>query len=105
LTKDILNKYGREYKCIFLGDASMNPHEISIPGAGIEHFNEESGKIWLKRIIKNWPYSLWINPIPKENWNYTESIILIKNIFKKRMVPLNLSGLNEGMKILMKENY
>ena len=102
-TKDILNTYGREYKCIFLGDASMSPYEVLIPGAGIEHFNEESGKVWLERIINKWPYNLWINPIQKENWKYTESISLVKNIFRNRMVPLNLNGLSEGMDILMKE--
>ena len=104
-TQDVLNTYGREYKCIFLGDASMSPYEVMIPGAGIEHFNKESGKVWLERIVNKWPYHLWINPIPKENWDYTESIILVKNIFRNRMVSLNLDGLNEGMKILKKENF
>lgn len=104
-TQDILNTYGREYKCIFLGDASMSPYEIMSPGAGIEHYNKESGKVWLERIVKKWPYHLWINPIPKENWDYTESITLVRNIFRNRMVPLNLDGLNEGMKILKKENF
>ena len=104
-TQDILNTYGREYKCIFLGDASMSPYEIMIPGAAIEHFNKESGKVWLERIVNKWPYHLWINPIPKENWDYTESITLVKNIFRNRMVSLNLDGLNEGMKILKKENF
>ena len=104
-TQDILNTYGREYKCIFLGDASMSPYEIMLPGAGIEHYNKESGKVWLERIVNKWPYHLWINPIPKENWDYTESITLVRNIFRNRMVPLNLDGLNEGMKILKKENF
>ena len=104
-TQDILNTYGREYKCIFLGDASMSPYEIMLPGAGIEHYNKESGKVWLERIVKKWPYHLWINPIPKENWDYTKSITLVRNIFRNRMVPLNLDGLNEGMKILKKENF
>ena len=33
-TEQILRTYGREYKCIFVGDASMSPYEILMPGGG-----------------------------------------------------------------------
>src|SRR5271170_7203430 len=31
-TQDIINTYGRDYRVIFVGDASMSPHEIMAPG-------------------------------------------------------------------------
>ena len=64
-TEQILRTYGREYKCIFVGDASMSPYEILMPGGGNEHFNEISGKAWLEKALYQWPSHLWINPIPK----------------------------------------
>ena len=44
----------------------MSPYEILI--GGNEHFNDETGKVWLERVISKWPSSLWINPNPEEYW-------------------------------------
>ena len=103
-TYDIIRTYGKEYKTIFVGDASMSPYEILMPGGGNEHYNEETGKIWLKRIIKQWPNNLWINPTPIDYWDISESTIIIKNIFKQKMVPLSIQGIEEGTRILSKSN-
>ena len=82
----------------------MSPYEILMPGGGNEHYNEETGKIWLKRIIKQWPNNLWINPTPIDYWDISESTIIIKNIFKQKMVPLSIQGIEEGTRILSKSN-
>ena len=100
LTYDILRTYGKEYKCIFVGDATMNPHEIISPGGANEHYNQESGKVWLERAISQWPCNIWINPSPIEYWKTSESTFLIKEIFKDRMVPLSVKGIDQGTRIL-----
>ena len=99
-TSEIIRTYGSEYKCIFVGDAAMSPYEIIAPGGGNEHYNEESGKVWLERAIKQWPANLWINPSQESNWYFSQSTSIIKEIFSKKMVPLSLQGITEGTKIL-----
>ena len=39
---DIIHKYGRDYKVIFIGDASMSPYEILQVGGSVEHMNEQN---------------------------------------------------------------
>ncbi|MGH1425291.1 MAG: vWA domain-containing protein [Pseudooceanicola sp.] len=97
-TWDVLRTYGHDYKAIFIGDASMSPYEVSYPGGANEHWNEESGESWLRRAREQWPDNLWINPVPKKYWGYTQSIKLIREIFDDKMVPMTLEGLAEGMK-------
>ncbi len=99
-TMDILNKYGNDYKCIFVGDASMSPYEILYPGGGNEHFNKETGKLWLERALSHWTSHIWINPVARKYWNYTQSIQIINDIFMEKMFPLSLQGLENGMKSL-----
>lgn len=101
-TSEIIRTYGNDYKCIFVGDASMSPFEITMPGASNEHFNEESGEVWLDRAIKKWAYNLWINPVPEKYWKFTESINIVKKIFYNRMVPLSIAGIKNGINILSK---
>lgn len=101
-TYEILRTYGKDYKCIFVGDASMSPYEILASGGGNEHFNEEPGKIWLERARNQWSSNLWINPIPKHKWSYSESTYIIREIFSENMVPLSLEGIEEGIDILSK---
>ena len=100
-TIDIFNTFGNDYKCIFVGDASMSPYEILYAGGANEHYNTLSGKDWLQRAITQWNSHLWINPVPQKYWNYTQSIEIINKIFSDRMVPLSLSGLDKGMRQLM----
>lgn len=98
-TQEILRTYGPDYKCIFVGDASMSPYEIAYPGGANEHWNAESGQVWLERACEQWKSHLWINPIPELYWNYTHSIQMVQEIFgADRMVPMTLSGLEKGMK-------
>ena len=54
---DLLRTYGDDYKVIFVGDASMSPYEISMPGGSVEHHNEEPGATWLKRCLRQWPHA------------------------------------------------
>ena len=99
-THEVLNTYGSDYKCIFVGDASMSPYEIAYPGGANEHWNAESGQTWLERARQQWPEHLWINPVPQNHWAYTQSIGMIREIFEDRMVPMTLDGLERGMREL-----
>ncbi|GHF56145.1 vWA domain-containing protein [Seohaeicola zhoushanensis] len=99
-THEVLRTYGPDYKCIFVGDASMSPYEIAYPGGASEHWNPEPGSLWLKRAREKWTSSLWINPVPEKYWSYTQSISMINEIFDGQMVPMTLAGLAKGMKEL-----
>ncbi len=99
-TDDVLRTYGPDYKCIFVGDASMSPYEIAYPGGANEHWNAESGQVWLNRAREQWPNHLWINPIPEKYWGYTQSIQMITEIFEGRMVPMTPAGIEAGMRDL-----
>ncbi|WP_193140735.1 MULTISPECIES: vWA domain-containing protein [unclassified Meridianimarinicoccus] len=99
-TWDVLHTYGPDYKCIFVGDASMSPYEVMYPGGANEHWNQEAGETWLRRAATQWPDHLWINPVPEKHWGYTQSIGLIRQVFENRMVPMTLEGLDRGMRVL-----
>ena len=97
---EVLRTYGPDYKCIFVGDASMSPYEIAYPGGANEHWNAEPGQAWLSRAREQWTSNLWINPVPEKYWSYTHSITMIQEIFENNMVPMTLSGLEKGMREL-----
>ncbi|WP_343501414.1 vWA domain-containing protein [Alloyangia pacifica] len=99
-TWEVLNTYGPDYKCIFVGDASMSPYEIAVPGGANEHWNKEAGEVWLRRARAQWPDHLWINPVPEKHWGYTRSIDMIREIFEERMVPMTLEGIARGIRDL-----
>ena len=100
-TMEVLRTYGPDYKCIFVGDASMSPYEIAYPGGANEHWNAEAGSVWLSRAREQWNSNLWINPIPEKYWPYTQSIKMVQEIFgAEAMVPMTLEGLSRGMKTL-----
>ncbi len=101
-THDILNTYGSDYKCIFVGDASMSPYEIAYAGGANEHWNAEAGQVWLDRARRKWPSTVWLNPVPERQWPYTQSIRMIRDIFEDEMYPLTLSGLEGAMKSLVR---
>ena len=99
-TEEVLRTYGSDYKCIFVGDASMSPYEIAYAGGANEHWNAEAGQVWLDRARSQWPDNLWLNPVPERHWGYTHSIGMIREIFEDRMVPMTLQGIEAGMKLL-----
>ena len=102
-TWDVLHKFGHDYKCVFVGDASMSPYEISHPGGSVEHMNEEAGAVWLHRLTTTYPASVWLNPIPKEQWGYTQSLRMVREIMADRMYELTLDGLDQAMRELTRK--
>ncbi len=99
-TTEIAHKYGSDYKLVFVGDATMSPYEIVYAGGSVEHWNEESGAAWIKRLLNTYSKAIWLNPEPEQRWEYTPSIKLTRELMGDRMYPLTISGLDEGIKRL-----
>jgi uncharacterized protein len=99
-TWDVLHTYPHDYKIIFVGDASMSPYEIMAPGGSIEHFNEETGAIWMERVARTYPACVWLNPVAEKDWDYTQSIRIMRQLMGGRMYPLTLEGLDNAMREL-----
>lgn len=100
---DVLHKFGHDYKLVFVGDASMSPYEITHPGGSVEHFNEESGAVWMQRLTNTYPAAVWLNPIPEQQWGYSQSLRIIRELMTERMYPLTLAGLDEAMRELTRK--
>ncbi len=96
-TWDVLHKYPHDYKIIFIGDASMSPYEITVPGGSVEYFNEEPGALWMQRLTRVYPSAVWLNPLPKKQWDYSGSIRMMRDLMEDRMFPLTLEGLDGAM--------
>ncbi len=99
-TLDITHKYASDYKLIFVGDATMSPYEIVYAGGSVEHWNDEPGSVWMKRLLNSYPKAIWLNPEPRQRWDYTPSTKIIREIMGDRMYPLTVAGLDDGMKAL-----
>jgi len=101
-TWDIIRKYNKDYKLIFVGDATMSPYEILQVGGSVEYNNDEPGAEWLQRLTHAFPKFAWINPEPQGVWQYRQSISIIQQLVNQRMYPLTLKGLEEAMRTLSK---
>ena len=101
-TWDVLHKYGRDYKVIFVGDATMSPYEITYPGGSAEHWNEEPGDVWLERVTETYGSVVWLNPTSPREWEFTTSISLIRELLNDRMFPLTIEGLDQAMRELVR---
>jgi hypothetical protein len=101
-TWQVLNKFARDYKVIFVGDATMAPYEITHAGGSVEHWNEEPGALWINRFVEGYDKVVWINPTPQETWEYSTSVGMTRDLVNGRMYPLTIRGLEEGMGHLSK---
>ncbi len=99
-TWEVLHTYPHDYKVIIVGDASMSPYEIVYPGGSVEHWNEEAGAVWLERVLRVYPKTVWLNPVKEAWWGNTQSINMVRQIMGERMFPLTLDGLERATKEL-----
>ena len=99
-TSEITHKYGPDYKLVFVGDATMSPYEIVYAGGSVEHWNEEPGSVWIKRLLNTYPKAIWLNPEPVQRWEHTPSIQMLSQLMEQRMYPLTVNGLEQGMREL-----
>jgi len=99
-TMEVMRTYGADYKLVFVGDATMSPYEILQPGGSIEHWNDEPGSAWIRRLLASYPHHAWLNPEPEERWEWTPSVKITRELVEERMFPLTLEGLDRAMKAL-----
>jgi uncharacterized protein len=99
-TWEVLHTYQKDYKLIFVGDATMSPYEVVYPGGSVEHWNEEAGKVWLQRLLDTYGKAAWLNPVPEKYWDYTPSVQMLKQLMSDRMYPLTIEGIERAMREL-----
>jgi uncharacterized protein with von Willebrand factor type A (vWA) domain len=99
-TYDLIHTYGKDYKVIFVGDASMNPYEVLSKFGNVEFMNEESGQVWMQRVLDQYDKAVWLNPVPEQHWRYTQSIQLIHEQIEGNMFPLTIEGIDKAIKHL-----
>jgi uncharacterized protein len=100
----LIHKYGKDYKLIFVGDASMSPVELTeaMDGSYNQNISQESSTVWMSRLLAHYRHAVWINPEPERYWNLTQTIQMLNEIMEQRMYPLTLAGLDQAMKVLSK---
>ena len=97
-------KIDPETRFIIVGDASMAPYEIMATDGSI-HIEERSGKPSLERLrflSSTFRHSAWLNPKPADEWPYTRTINVIRQIFP--MFEITLDGLDKMATHLMSKN-
>ncbi len=101
---EVIHTYGPDYKLIVVGDATMSPYEIMVPGGSVEYRNAEPGANTLRQLFNAYPASCWLNPQPQGEWDYRQSIVLIRDIVDEAMFPLTLEGLTRAMRHLTRKH-
>lgn len=97
---EVLRTYNKEYKVIFVGDASMASYEISHVGGSVEYMNDEPGYVWMQRLREVFDKVVWLNPVDPRYWDYTHSIGMVRQLVDDRMFPLTLKGLEQATRSL-----
>ena len=99
-TAEVIRTFGPDYRVVFVGDATMSPYEIAMPGGSVEGWNAEAGDVWMARLTAQWPRHAWLNPVPAAAWERTESIRLVRRLVEDRMFPLTPGGVEEMTRAL-----
>jgi uncharacterized protein with von Willebrand factor type A (vWA) domain len=96
-TTTLLRTFNSDYRVVFVGDATMSPYEIEQPGGSVEHWNDEAGRVWMRRIASHFPRLVWLNPEPEERWQWTPSVGITRELAGGRMYPLSIDGIDRAM--------
>ena len=99
-TLELLRTYAPDWKVIFVGDAAMNPYELTAIDGSAEYRNLEPGIAWLARIFEHFRGVAWLNPEPARTWEYTRTTQLIQQALGPRMFPLTLAGIGHAVDAL-----
>ena len=98
----IMSKYGKDHKLIIVGDATMGTTELVEPCDDYNNVSEESGEVWMRRLVDHYKQAVWLNPEREHYWHLSHTIMMLKGIMQNRMYPLTLAGLQQAMKTLSK---
>ncbi len=99
-TLEVLRSYSADYKIIVVGDATMSPYEIAVPGGSVEHWNEEAGAVWMQRLLAKFPYLAWLNPENPDYWDRTPSNRMTRELIGDRMFTLSVDGIEKAINCL-----
>lgn len=101
---DDLIRLDPETRFIIVGDASMAPYELMATDGSI-HIEERTMKPSYERlrfIADTFRRSVWFNPKLSNEWPYTRTISMIREIFP--MFELTIDGLENAVSHLMQTN-
>jgi len=99
-TLDVLRRHNEDWRLIFVGDASMAPYEILQPGGSVEYHNEESGAVWMQRLLAHFPRAVWLNPEAEHVWHYRQSTDILRQLLAGRMFGVTVGGIGDAMRTL-----
>lgn len=102
MLQDVLHKYSRDYRVIFVGDASMGPWELNQRGGSMEFWNQMTGVECMQQVKDTFDKVVWLNPEPEHYWPHTRSVGMVAELVDKQMYPLTLAGLEAAMGYLSK---
>jgi len=84
-TWDVLHKYPHDYK--WCSSATLDePLRDHGAGGSVEHVNEEAGSVWLERITRTYPHTVWLNPVARA-LGLLGSTTIIRRLLSERMLP------------------
>lgn len=99
----VMRNYGSEYKVIIVGDAAMEPHELTQRRYNWlkEEYEEFTGLDWLMQMKNHYPCLIWLNPeeLPARESYMTRTHIALAGLFP--MYHLSVDGLEAGIRRLM----
>jgi uncharacterized protein with von Willebrand factor type A (vWA) domain len=101
-----LMQESRNTRVFVIGDAAMAPEELLLVGGSISwrNYNDMPGYSWLKKIRGHFPYSVWLNPIPKDDWDYAWGAFTIgkvRDVF--HMEEMTLEGMKNSVEYLSQQ--
>jgi hypothetical protein len=98
-TDKLFSNFHSGYKMVLVGDARMAYSELFDKYGCIDYYysNDKPGIEWLQRIKEHFPYSVWLNPTPKQYWRHP-TVEAISRLFP--MYELTLDGLKDAIKAL-----
>lgn len=99
-TPELIRTYGKDHRLIIVGDATMSPYEIMVPGGSVEHWNQEPGAVWLQRLQQAFPHCVWLNPESPQWWDSTPSVRMTRELMADRMFPMTVNGLQQAIDCL-----
>lgn len=103
-TKKVLRECDKDYKVIFVGDATMDVNELIYPPAEVTRNNQGfSGQDWLNYILKRYRSTVWLTPVLRKKGScmgtWGAAYDIITDLFQ--MYPLTVKGLEDAMEQLM----
>jgi len=102
---DDFTRLDPETRLIIVGDASMAPYELMNQNGVIYYMNQRYAQPsieYLQILAKTFRHSVWLNPVPQADWDYTWTIKSIGKVFP--MFELSLDGLEKAVRQLTARN-